>query len=378
VKESRTLRLKRGQLQIEVRHGVLPLDELTGFAERRNPKRAFLFVSKLLGRHIPVSPQRMASSYRLLVDQLPADLPQPVVVVGMAETAVGLGAGVQREIANRGAESLFLPTTRHPLGTPLLGRFEEPHSHASTHLIHAPLAAENARLLMQARTLLVVDDEATTGVTIGNLTALLADQMPALERVAALMLIDWSGNAFANALPPQLRGRLSTDPTSHALLHGHYRWQADPAAELPVMPEVDSVAAGDWPLDPARDWGRLGSRQPEAPPPAAAPRAGEKILVVGCGEHVWRPFLLAESLMDQGAEVEFCATTRSPIATGLAIRHALAFHDPYGLGMPNYLYNVDRDRYQRVLLCSETPEAAWDRSLIATLRPDRVVVDGES
>ena len=32
------------------------LTELCGFASRQNPKRAFLFVSKVLGKHIPVKP----------------------------------------------------------------------------------------------------------------------------------------------------------------------------------------------------------------------------------------------------------------------------------------------------------------------------------
>ncbi|TXR27968.1 phosphoribosyltransferase, partial [Ectopseudomonas mendocina] len=48
--------LKRGLLEVKVDDAVLPPANLFGFAERRNPKRAFLFVSKVLGRHIPVRP----------------------------------------------------------------------------------------------------------------------------------------------------------------------------------------------------------------------------------------------------------------------------------------------------------------------------------
>lgn len=39
------------------------LDDLLGFAERINPKRAFLFVSKVLGRHIPVAPSTMRRAF---------------------------------------------------------------------------------------------------------------------------------------------------------------------------------------------------------------------------------------------------------------------------------------------------------------------------
>lgn len=38
--------LKRGLLEVKVDDAVLPPANLFGFAERRNPKRAFLFVSK--------------------------------------------------------------------------------------------------------------------------------------------------------------------------------------------------------------------------------------------------------------------------------------------------------------------------------------------
>ena len=39
------------------------LEDLLGFAQRINPKRAFLFVSKVLGRHIPVAPSIMRGAF---------------------------------------------------------------------------------------------------------------------------------------------------------------------------------------------------------------------------------------------------------------------------------------------------------------------------
>ncbi len=74
------------------RPGDVSLDDLFDIAERRNPKRAFLFVSKVLGRHIPVPPSVMRQAYRQLASQFPATLTGPVLFIGMAETAVGLGA----------------------------------------------------------------------------------------------------------------------------------------------------------------------------------------------------------------------------------------------------------------------------------------------
>ena len=85
-------------IEIELQRGVLSLQpndnshwkwqDLLGFAERINPKRAFLFVSKVLGRHIPVSPHIMRHAFTDLAKLVPDDLPEPVLVIGMAETAV--------------------------------------------------------------------------------------------------------------------------------------------------------------------------------------------------------------------------------------------------------------------------------------------------
>ena len=88
--------LLRGRLSVRVTSADSSPEALFGFAERRNPKRAFLFVSIVLGRHIPVAPSVMQASFESLATKIPSDLPGPVLFIGMAETAVGLGAGVHR------------------------------------------------------------------------------------------------------------------------------------------------------------------------------------------------------------------------------------------------------------------------------------------
>ncbi|MES2819056.1 MAG: phosphoribosyltransferase domain-containing protein [Pseudomonadota bacterium] len=365
----RQVQLARGRLDVQVSRASEAPDALFGFAERRNPKRAFLFVSKVLGRHIPVRPARMAEAFGALAALIPADLPGPVLVLGMAETAVGLGAGVQRELSRRRDDSVYLTSTRHPLGTPLLCRFEEEHSHASAHLMHLPQDPETLRRVMQARSLVLVDDEASTGKTFINLyRALLEAGLSRIEQVVTATLTDWSEGAVSQALGPHAR--------SVALLEGRYQWHADPDAPLPDMPKVDSVARGDWPLQPENDWARLGVRSHrETLSRQVQLRPGERILVLGTSEHVWRPFLLAEALEQRGADVHFSSTSRSPIALGHAVQHALAFTDNYGLGIANFLYNVAPGQFDRVLLCSETPAAAVDPRLVAALNAE-VIVDG--
>ncbi|RML91106.1 hypothetical protein ALQ88_04379, partial [Pseudomonas savastanoi] len=73
--------LLRGRLDVSVDSSTIAPDSLFGFAERRNPKRAFLFVSRVLGRHIPARPGVMLKSFQDLAHKIPADLPGPVLVI---------------------------------------------------------------------------------------------------------------------------------------------------------------------------------------------------------------------------------------------------------------------------------------------------------
>lgn len=362
--------LMRGRLDVKVDGSLIDPSALFGFAERHNPKRAFLFVSKVLGRHIPVRPSVMEASFQSLAQEIPVDLPGPVLVIGMAETAVGLGAGVHRAFSSTRPDTVYMVSTRHPTGTELFTRFEEEHSHASAHLIHMPVDPDVREMMLNARSLVLVDDEASTGKTFINLHRALVDAgLTQVEKVVTCVLTDWSRNAVCKTI-----GECAHQVS---LLQGSYDFHEDVNAPLPVMPLVGTVAAGDWPLTPEKDWGRLGVRNVEDTlAPGLQVNAGERVLVVGTSEFVWRPFLLAERLERAGADVHFSSTSRSPIALGHAIGHALSFSDNYGLGIPNFLYNVRPGQFDRVLICSETPAQSIPADLVKALNAE-VIVDSQ-
>lgn len=367
VTKTLSTQLMRGRLEINVDGTVIAPESLFGFAERRNPKRAFLFVSKVLGRHIPARPSAMSASFESLAAEIPDDLPGPVLVIGMAETAVGLGAGVHRAYSATRSDTIYMVSTRHPLGTELFTRFEEEHSHASAHLIHMPLDPSVREMMLHARSLVLVDDEASTGKTFVNLHRALVDAgLTKVERVVTCVLTDWSAGAVRNTIGE------SADQVS--LLQGTYRFIEDADAPLPDMPDVGAVGIGEWPLSPSKDWGRLCVRSVEDTlAPGLLVQPGERVIVVGTGEFVWRPFLLAERLERAGADVHFSSTTRSPIALGHTIEHALSFSDNYGLGIPNFLYNVRPGQFDRVLICTETPRQAVPCALIEALNAEIIV-----
>jgi len=357
-----TANLERGVLNVEVQQSVFEPESLFGFAERHNPKRAFLFVSKVLGKHVPVKPSVMQVTYSALAAQVPTDIPGPVIVMGMAETAVGLGAGVHRALQETRDDTFYIVSTRHDLGTPIFARFEEEHSHASAHLIHMPTDEPILEMMEAARSVVLVDDEASTGKTFINLLASLKGAgLNNIDQIVTVTLTDWSDNAVNKALGPQA--------SSVSLLSGRYSFVENPNAPLPSMPDVATTEAGDWPIDPGNDWGRLGVIQhDDTLQLESMPLPGEKVLVIGTNEFVWRPFLLAERLEKIGVDVYFSSTTRSPIAIGHQVEHALAFGDNYGLGIPNFIYNVGPGQYDRVIVCVETDPSSVDRKLLSALQ----------
>ncbi|MEM6159611.1 phosphoribosyltransferase domain-containing protein [Erwinia sp. P6884] len=340
----------------------LPLETLFDIAERKNPKRAFLFVSKVLGRHIPVSPSTMQETYVQLAEQIPEVLPGPVLFIGMAETAVGMAAGIFRAARQHIAEPVFITSTRHPVDGELLCEFKENHSHATDHLIYQPQDPQLRQRALTARTLVLIDDEATTGNTFINLLqALRSAGLTQIERVVTVTLTDWSGDALQQNSP------LPVDIVS--LVNGRWAWAPRPDAPVPEMPSVNVTARGSWPVSQRQDWGRLGMDETSCnltTPPVDF--AGERILVLGSGEFVWQPFLLAERLEQEGAEVKFSSLTRSPIAPGHAIQSTLAFSDNYGLGIPNFVYNVAHQQFDRIIICVETAPESVCHTLLEALQ----------
>lgn len=362
--DSLSVVLETGVIQLKVNQAKeWSIEALLDVAQRRNPKRAFLFVSKVLGRHIPQRPQLIRKAFTDLADQIPADVAQPVLIMGMAETAVGLAAGVhQAYTARTHVPSLLITTTRHPLDEAILCEFEEEHSHATKHFIHIPRDLKLKEHLYQAKTLVMVDDEATTGKTFFNLYhALKKAGLQQIETIITVTLTDWSNGEIINKLP-EIKENIS-------LLHGQWRWQPNKEAPALELPKITTQPKALQPLNQHKDrWGRLGVLDNNTLLLKAKPvQKHERILVLGSSEYVWQPFLLAEQLANEGADVRFSSITRSPIAIGHAIKCAMSFSDNYGINVPLFVYNVESSAYDRVILCSETPLSAWDSSFIAQI-----------
>jgi Phosphoribosyl transferase/TRSP domain C terminus to PRTase_2 len=357
--------LPSGRLNLRVEPGGRDWSELLDLAVRQNPKRGFLFVSKVLGKHIPVSPRIVRETHTALAAGLPNDLRKNTLFIGLAETATALGQGVfdayrertgQRDSGhqNPSRDDLhFRHTTRYKIhGQTGDLIFQEPHSHATEHRLFG------IRDLEAVQDVVLIDDEISTGTTLLNLSAALKSELPLLERVILVCLTDWSmGNNHDQSRFAELGLRVERV----SLLRGAFDFQTNPDWKISSMPNVlpnPNNAGETLPLRSARtgasgfDEKRLADYLEHC---VSSLPEHARVLVLGMGEYQYAPFKFAAMLEGKRSdlEVKFSATTRSPIEPGLAILYKLEFIDHCGDGIPNYVYNVDPKEFDAILVCFE-------------------------
>ena len=206
---------------------------------------------------------------------------------------------------------------------------------------------------LRAKSVVMVDDEASTGNTFLNLSNALRTLNPGIERIHLAAITNFMGAATTAALSE----RFGVPVTLSAPLNGEYQFIAgETPTEGPPAQRFD--ASADRGASSA--FGRFGLERALTIPDALAERlasgveAGEKVLVLGTGEFMHPSFLLGAALEARGVDVRVQSTTRSPILKWGAVSEALAFQDNYGEGVTNFLYNVSPGQYDHVFICHET------------------------
>ncbi|WP_019631012.1 phosphoribosyltransferase family protein [Actinomadura atramentaria] len=383
--------------------GGVRLGDLVGLAVRRNPRRAHLLVSGVLGKHVPADP-RIVHGAGLLLGELVRlrlrgregsagaygpllanalhgtrgsaaalrdRLREPkgavdAVVIGYAETATALGHSAADALGG----ARYLHSTRRQVpGVVPYGGFEEEHSHATGHLL---LPADHADLDREVP-LVLVDDEMSTGRTAFNTLRALHAVRPREHYVLA-SLVDVRGEADRVRMR-NLAGELGARIDVVTLATG--RVELPPGVLDAAQNVVAELSGRDPEIDYRVDRGAVrvelgwpaglpdGGRHGFAPADrrrldkelprmasilsSALPADARRVLVLGTEEFMYVPLRVAEALADAlpWTSVRFSTTTRSPVLAvddpGYAIRTRLVFpaHDnPTDGPGKRYAYNV--------------------------------------
>ncbi|MFF4171846.1 phosphoribosyltransferase [Streptomyces sp. NPDC001744] len=388
------------------------LRTLLGLALRRNPRRAHLLVSGVLGKHVPQRPSVVYGAGLDLGRRVRALLGDEeaarAVVLGYAETATALGHAVADGLGT----APYLHSTRRPVpGVARAGGFEESHSHATSHL----LLPEDPKLLAGDGPLVLVDDEFSTGNTVLNTIRALHESHPR-ERYVVVALVDMRSaddlgrlDAFAEEVGARVdlitratgtvrlpegvleRGRALVEEYEAA----HAPAPAPPApgrapvridlgwprglpdggrhgftpahrelleAALPSLADrvgraLGAPGAPEGRKAPATGTDRTLPEATEATEATVTPAAPRRVLVLGFEELMYAPLRLGTALEEAGHDVRCSTTTRSPVLAvddpGYAIRTRLVFpahDDPADGPGERYAYNVAGAGFDAVVL----------------------------
>lgn len=377
--------------------------ELYKMALRINKKRAFLFVSTVLGKHLPLRPQLPLIASALLAvtyyeqttgkqvaeravltqalqtkdeatimrayevaQQLTLNVGD-ALVIGFAETATALGHGVYDCLAN----THYIHSTREVVDQPVTLYFEEEHSHATDQRCYADEA-----LFMRGDTIILVDDEITTGKTAMNIIASLQERF-AHKKYVVLSLLDWR-TAEHEARTKDFAKQLGIELQFYSLVRGTVTTSGAIALqEQPSLTgEVAQFTRVTVPKAPKyqgylRDTGRFGTNASLAAycqqvAQVLAPLRTGRTAVIGTGEFMYVPMKVASYM---GEDVWYHATTRSPIyvydAPHYPITARYQFQAPEEAAITHYIYNVAQ--YDEVIIMLERD--ATDEQLAELVRP---------
>lgn len=319
-----------------------------------NKKRDFLFVNKIQAKHIPTSYGDFASLTEKLYRKIDADFHPHgnILIIGFAETATALSAAVMKEMcldAEHAQDKIwYVQTTRHHFDYDYI-TFSEEHSHATEQRLYLDTS-------IKADTIIMIDDEITTGKTIINMVDKLKTFYPDATYHCASIL-NWQNT--------DNRQRFTDNNiTATALVTGCIKnnlHTIDIAAKEPanIVSDEDNSKLNKTPFHKllftgidhenfiryVYQWSRILYLQLNI-------GRREKVLIIGTEEMMYPAILLSSCYTNAVCQ----STTRSPITInnddGYAITSGNKMSSNYG-DYTTYLYDVKPETYDRLVIVTD-------------------------
>lgn len=344
----------------------LNIDEFLTVGIRNNTKRRFLFISKMLGKHLPCSPIKCDEEGKLLAYEYISKYGkgERTTVIGFAETATALG----HSFFNYLPESLeYVHTTRENIQDEEFLEFNEEHSHAVGHKLYLGYL----KSINISDTVILVDDEITTANTCINIINKIHKRYPKKKYIIASIL-NWVNEENMIKIY-ELEKKLNCQIRFVYLFKGEFEFHVDEAQinkYCEINSEVTEKINGNSNIEITyihlnldnyicnnkyiKYTGRFGiDKEDQIKLQEVIMRECEKIitekdskkLVLGTEEFMYIPMLFAKCIE---GEVHFHSTTRSPIIhcnqNNYDVKSKIQIKSYYNMDTVNYIYNtVDSD-----------------------------------
>lgn len=336
-----------------------------------NNKRPYLLVNPLQAKHIPVSPTKALEMMTSLGELVAAKYSEARLVIGFAETATAIGAVVAKTISD---DCLYIHTTREIVKEAQdYVLFTEEHSHATEQKI---VADDLDRYFAETDTIVLVDDEFSTGKTLINMVNRLRSCYPTIvgKRIVAASII--------NRLSEENLKRWSDDGIESVCLlkleNTDYSPSIDSITVEAATTRIEdrnhtdklvSILAQSLP-DPRlgvviSDYYELCNRKMDLIKNNCHVR-GKKVLVLGTEECMLPALLIGKAIEDtkEASSVRCHATTRSPIGIsripGYPIESGFHIASFYDLQRDTFIYNL---RSYDVVIIITDASGAYNRGL---------------
>lgn len=353
-----------------------PVEDVIKMAKRHNnPKRDFLFVNTLLGKHIAVQGRDALMMHRALGDKIYELFKEKgwenkkVLLVGFAETATALAQNIMfysLKFKEKFPLNIvgYTQTTREELPSNQYTNiaFEEEHSHATSQKLYFDKELDYDVVLF-------VEDEITTGNTILNFISQFEKHQSGKDYAVASIL-NWQNDKDAKTFSEKgvevallVRGKMKTELPSFSIKEGKeydlYQDEVNYKANLslrnnPRLPMTveefsEYVTFGD---NKDKEFSKLISLKDSK----------KKTLIIGTEENMFVPIFFAIII-----DADVKATTRSPIESslenGYPISSRLKLNSAYESGRVTYLYDMDLGDYEQFVIFVEEESPVFEDEL---------------